>query len=106
MTYARINIKCNEGLVNDLHSIIPFYGTGKIYVRDFFAQVLNMAEKVLAYAKFRNPGCDVNTEFYVFCPLSVYQEAQDIMENMLPNYSDLYLLMEHISKLDVEDFVA
>lgn len=104
MKYTRIYIKCNENLISNIENILPFYSS-HIYLRDFFIEVKNAAKKNLAYAKFRNQNEDVNTEFFVYCPYSVYKEAKIIVETIERNYSELYLLFEFIANLDEKDFI-
>lgn len=106
MKYARINVKCNYELIKEINSILPSY-TGRIYIKDFFTELVANANKVMNYAERKNDeDKEIGTEFYIMCPLSVYKEARSIMCKVPKDYSELYLLLEHIAKLDENSFIA
>ena len=106
MKYARINVKCNYELIKEINSVLPSYN-GRIYIKDFFAELVANANKVMNYAESKNDeNKEIGTGFYIMCPLSVHNEARAIMNKVPGDYSELYLLLEHIAKLDENCFVS
>ncbi len=106
MKYARINVKCNYELIKEINSVLPSYN-GRIYIKDFLSELVASATKAMNYAESRNDECaEIGTEIYITCPLSVHKEARNFMKKVPKDYSELYLLLEHIAKLDENSFVS
>lgn len=106
MKYARINVKVNYELIKEINSILPSYA-GRIYIKDFFTEVVSNATKAMSYAESKNDeNAEIGTEIYITCPLSVHREARNLLKKLPADYSELYLLLEHIARLDEDSFVA
>lgn len=108
MKFARINVKCSSGILKEVDSILPMFADpSQNYIHDFFEEVSKGASAVLQSASDRNilsPA--VSSEFFIYCPYSVYLEAPAILEKFPKKYSDLYMLLEYIVQLKEDDFFA